>query len=181
VDIIRWRGTYFVDCEAEFRYFVDLFAALDSRTHAHRARFWFRDARISEITFLPPIRRRRKASGPLLFDYPITFLPIPHCNPPIPLLTYLQVVIPQARLVREVPVAVFKEEPLHPRAAASGSEPAMEIDVFGNNIQQMEEVMSIDNTPGPEGVPEMTNLMARIETDGLLLYVSEASYQPVSL
>ena len=53
----------------------------------------------------------------------------------------------------------------------------MEIDVFGNNIQQMEEVMSIDNT---EGVPEMTNLMARIETDGLLLYVSEASYQPVS-
>jgi len=76
-----------------------------------------------------------------------------------------------------VPVAVFKEEPLRPRAAASGSEPVMEIDVFGNNIQQMEEVMSIDNT---EGVPEMTNLMARIETDGLLLYVSEASYQPVS-
>lgn len=89
-------------------------------------------------------------------------------------------VIPQARLVREVPVVVFKEEPLQPRAVASGSEPAMEIDVFGNNIQQMEEVMSIDNTPGPEGVPEMTNLMARIETDGLLLYVSEASYQPVS-
>jgi hypothetical protein len=56
----------------------------------------------------------------------------------------------------------------------------MEIDVFGNNIQQMEEVMSLDNTPGPDGAPEMTNLMARIGTDGLLLYVSEASYQPVS-
>jgi hypothetical protein len=44
----------------------------------------------------------------------------------------------------------------------------------------MEEAMSLDNTPGPDGVPEMTNLVARIETDGLLLYVSEASYQPVS-
>lgn len=82
--------------------------------------------------------------------------------------------------MREVPVTVFKEEPLRSRATASGSEPAMEIDVFGNNIQQMEEVMPLDNTPGPDGAPEMTNLLARIETDGLLLYVSEASYQPVS-
>ena len=83
-------------------------------------------------------------------------------------------------LFRSVPVTVFKDEPLRPRATGSGSGLAMEIDVFGNNIQQMEEAMSLDNTPGPDGVPEMTNLIARIETDGLLLYVSEASYQPVS-
>lgn len=150
-------------------------------------RFWWRDARVSEITPLPPLRRRRKrngTAGPLLFDYPITFIPVPHCNPPLPLATYLVNVIPQARLVREMPVQVFKEEPTRPVLESGGDdaiESGMDVDqqdVFGNSIQQMEDAaiaMAVD----PSRPPETTTLTARIETDGLLLYVSEASYQPV--
>ncbi|KAF8308183.1 hypothetical protein DL93DRAFT_2150266 [Clavulina sp. PMI_390] len=171
LDIIRWRGADFGDCEAEFR-------------------FWWRDARISEIVALPPLRRRRKKNGPvgpLLFDYPITFLPVPYCNPPIPLTAYLTNVIQQARLVREIPVTVFKNEPATQAdtmdGGEAGGEPDMEVDqsaadsehdVFGNPMPKVDESMAVD-----DGAPEMTTLAARVETDGLLLYVSEASYQPV--
>lgn len=79
---------------------------------------------------------------------------------------------------------VFKEEPARP-VLESGGDDVMELgmdvdqqDVFGNSIQQMEDAaiaMAVDSGRPPE----TTTLTARIETDGLLLYVSEASYQPV--
>lgn len=53
-------------------------------------------------------------------------------------------------------------------------------DVFGNSLKEIEVAMDVQG-PGGGGEPEMTTLSARIETDGLLLYVSEASYQPVSI
>lgn len=139
-------------------------------------RFWWRDARVSEITSVPPSRRRRKPNGPLLFEYPTLFVPVPHCSSPIPLATYLLNVIPQARTVREINVPVFVDESIP--TTTSMEVDADQQDVFGNKILQIEEGMAVDTSI--PGTPRMTTLSARVETDGLLLYVSEASYQPVS-
>ncbi|KAF9517820.1 hypothetical protein BS47DRAFT_1339039 [Hydnum rufescens UP504] len=180
LDILRWRGTDFTDCEAEFR-------------------FWWRDARLSEITLLPPSRRRRKggdakgvagnnieqdAHGELVFDYPFVFLPVPHHTPPIAVGRFVDTVIPAARMVRTI------EVPLSLVEGTGSDDVGMDmdfnsdaVDEFGRRMptSSVQETMRGGQLVSPvyrtQG-PLRQSVTATIGTDGLLLYVSEASYQP---
>ncbi|KAF8328459.1 uncharacterized protein EI90DRAFT_2926250 [Cantharellus anzutake] len=129
LDILRWHGKDFTDCEANFR-------------------FWWRDSRISEITPLPPSpsmefdfasMAQAEREIPLTFQYPYVFLPVPYYTPPISMEMFLTTVIPAAKMTRSFEV---KLPPALPSTSWAGRA-----------------------------------LQTGIATDGLLLYVSEASYQ----
>jgi snurportin-1 len=126
-DILRWRGTDFDDCEAEFR-------------------FWWRDARLSEIPHSHLNSIVTSPSTQPKFSYPTTFHPVPYVVPPISLATYLSTIIPAARSIKHVELSL--------PTIMDGS-----MDVDGADSQDIK-------------------IAVPIETDGLLLYVSEASYQP---
>lgn len=113
-------------------------------------RFWWRDARLSEIPHSHLSAIITSPSTQPTFAYPTTFLPIPYHTPPISLSTYISTIIPSARVTRQVELSL-------PTAAADDG--TMQVD--GKAAQDIKITVSI-------------------RSDGMLMYVSEASYQPVS-
>ncbi|KAG8969490.1 hypothetical protein FRB90_010744, partial [Tulasnella sp. 427] len=94
LDILRWRGSDFVDCEAEFR-------------------FWWRDSKLTELPKFPLPNAPRSSSSQNssstaapqpLFPYPVYFLGVPYYSPPLSLPAFLQTLIPAARTHRQVSV-----------------------------------------------------------------------------
>lgn len=152
-------------------------------------RFWWRDQRISEIVALSPPAAQPSSQNNSVptaqFPYPFIFLPVPYHTPPIPLSTFLINVIPAARTIREVtvPIPTFDSKG-QAGGPVSGNDAGMEVDQGQGSMDEFGRATkgefvggSAPSTSGP--APVVATTSARIQTDGILLYVSEASYQPV--
>ncbi|KZP13416.1 hypothetical protein FIBSPDRAFT_960589 [Athelia psychrophila] len=125
-------------------------------------RFWWRDTRLAELPrSLPPSSTtassfkypsdRAAVSTGYQFPYPTTFLAVPYfTNTTLPFLSAH--IIPLARALRAVSVDV----PL----LFAPAEPTMDVD---------------GSLPPPQA---LTSLPVALQSDGLLLYVSQASYEP---
>src|SRR5262245_3662403 len=91
-----------------------------------------------------------------VFPYPITFIPIPyHTNTTFPAL--LSYIIPLTRSVREFSVMV----------------PSMEAPLIDDSLE-----MTVDCTNGLAPLPVLESRKVDVQSDGLLLYVSQAGYEP---
>ncbi|KAG8920457.1 hypothetical protein FRC01_000743 [Tulasnella sp. 417] len=200
VDILRWRGSDFVDCEAEFR-------------------FWWRDSKLSELPKFPLPNAPRSSSQspsssstpPALFPYPVYFLGVPYYSPPLTLPSFLQTLIPAARTNRQlsiqVPIPKPPPPPKRPRAKGKGKakDANASMEVEAQDGEPGEETMETEATAAEGGelqdefgrdspaamsrylqnkrVPTPPVPKTRMDTtsfvsDGILLYVSQASYQP---
>ncbi|KAL4073626.1 hypothetical protein V8B97DRAFT_1865486 [Scleroderma yunnanense] len=150
LDVIKWKGQDVADCEAPFR-------------------FWWRDTRLAELPrFSPPSSvfhfslsgdqgqsQSAQHSDSYKFPYPTSFIPIPyHTN------TTLQAIhssiIPMARLTREIPVEVPASIPFQPSSPT---------------------VMPVDSSYDPLGSRISKTVTSQVSSDGLLLYVAQASYE----
>ncbi|KIO33772.1 hypothetical protein M407DRAFT_229640 [Tulasnella calospora MUT 4182] len=199
VDILRWRGSDFVDCEAEFR-------------------FWWRDSKLSELPKFPLPNAPRSSSlqspsesstPPALFPYPFYFLGVPYYSPPLTLPSFLQTLIPAARSTRQlsiqVPIPKPPPPPKRPRAKGKGKAKEQNanasMDVEARDAEPVEETMEMEanaelqdeygrdspavmarylqskRVPTPP-MPKTRADTASFVSDGILLYVSQASYQP---
>lgn len=147
-------------------------------------RFWWRDTRLGELPkSLPPMSGHGNTGGsgiPMAFSsnkipnspyppadsspmsptgytfpYPTTFLPVPyHTNTTLPALS--SEVIPLARSQRNVSVS---------------------IPLLGDGLSGIE-TMDVDATNSLPSLHQLTSLGVSLQSDGLLLYVSQASYEP---
>ncbi|KDQ06332.1 hypothetical protein BOTBODRAFT_39672 [Botryobasidium botryosum FD-172 SS1] len=206
LDILRWRGSDFEDCEAEFR-------------------FWWRDARLSELPTLPlphpPVpspdpdpalsTSESPSLSPALFPYPAHFIPVPYYGPRLPLPSLIADVIPAAKALRSVPVRVplLIEVPTAISAAQDETPTAMSIESDGVHAEDddddgtgMDAEDEFGRVPADRIQFELARSKSRglglgllgneaplprhatvvqdvpITSDGLLLYVAQASYQP---
>ncbi|KAG9033531.1 hypothetical protein FRB95_014710 [Tulasnella sp. JGI-2019a] len=197
VDILRWRGKDFVDCETEFR-------------------FWWRDAKLSELPKTSPVPEPLQSSSPSSsslrrFAHPTHFLPVPYFASPLSFQTLLQVIIPAARVDREVTIDLpTTPSPSLDRKIPVGEKNRRKSGKRRSNPQgTVDDQMAVDNeivsaqhasqpvngtvaflpikgtpTPAdqvlaapPAQLPPTSTTVA-IPSDGLLLYVAQASYQP---
>lgn len=157
LDVIRWKGQDIADCETPFRCVLVHF-------HLHtlifrlnnRHRLWWRDTRMSELPSFPPPGALSPSLGPspvqqYEFHYPNTLLCVPyHLDLSISHLT--KVVVPLARSQRQIPIVI----PVQSQASES-----MELD-------QVEPKVQI----------ELMEKTVTLSSDGMLLYVSQATYEP---
>ncbi|KAI0088419.1 hypothetical protein BDY19DRAFT_950775 [Irpex rosettiformis] len=116
-------------------------------------RFWWRDTRMSELsTFPPPNATTSSASHRYQFPYPTTLLCVPyHQNLAIPNL--LDTLIPSARSTRQILIDI-------PVQSSTESD-AMEIEQTSSTTQV-----------------ELVQESASMRSDGILLYVAQATYEP---
>ncbi|KAF8801065.1 hypothetical protein BYT27DRAFT_7235865 [Phlegmacium glaucopus] len=178
LDVVKWKGQDVGDCEAPFR-------------------FWWRDTRLAELsqTLPPTINFLVNSTSPTqpnvvsnsrpryYFPYPTNFIPIPyHTNTSLHLLdTHI---IPFARELRviTVDVPISNPEPVsHPsqtgqsflsseftfQAPGSQAAPHWNLNLHTNTM-----------TPQPHPALQVAPVEASVQPDGLLLYVSEASFEP---
>ncbi|KAF8067570.1 hypothetical protein FPV67DRAFT_1669460 [Lyophyllum atratum] len=153
LDVVKWKGQDISECESAFR-------------------FWWRDTRLAELALTNPPAPPAPSThedvtetqiptdgGGYQFPYPTTFAPIPYyTDTTLPaLLTH---VVPASRAPRAMSVTLpHPDSPAFSFGAGAGGE-GMEVEErqweFGKGYVQTE---------------------ARVEADGLLLYVKEASYE----
>lgn len=158
-------------------------------------RFWWRDTRLAELTqtvprssvfptstfhFPSPLptsdsTTTRRPSLPVAgtsepdyqFPYPTTFLPVPyHTDTTLPSL--YKEIIPSARSTRSVTVDVPVLFNVTPGAALNANDGTMEVDMTSSND-------TLGNTNPSTTAPR--TIETDVVADGLLLYVSEASYE----
>lgn len=110
-------------------------------------RFWWRDTRLSELAQFYPPHKSRAESSQHRFSYPTTLLPIPY-HTDTSCSNLIAHIIPVARTPRTVDVQVPVD--IDVEIAEDG------MDMRGDGVQQ---------------------LNVNLDPDGLLLYVSEASYE----
>lgn len=160
LDVLKWKGQDVGDCETPFR-------------------FWWRDTRLAELpksplpsgkfSFTAPYTTASTSSqntgsssniptfehGRYRFPYPTSFVPIPY-HTDTTLTSLSSLVIPMARSTREISVDI----PVHvspPEFTSHG--------------------MAVDGTHDSVASRSTTSVIARVDSDGLLLYVSRASYE----
>ncbi|KAJ6501271.1 hypothetical protein DFH09DRAFT_326321 [Mycena vulgaris] len=128
-------------------------------------RFWWRDTRLDELSISPPPSNSNYnlSQDPLdsnaqpktyRFPYPTKFLAIPY-HTDTSLLALSSRIVPLARVSRSIDVDV--------PAVGKATEPG--------------ESMMVDQLQTNETIPVLTTRTAEVCADGLLLYVSEASYE----
>ncbi|KAI0367206.1 hypothetical protein BV20DRAFT_970852 [Pilatotrama ljubarskyi] len=119
-------------------------------------RFWWRDTRLSELPSFPPPPNAappEKQATTYQFPHPTTFVPIPyHTDTTLPHL--LSTLIPFTRTTRTIPISV-------PVPAPQGAE--------------AEATMDLD---GAMPLVQLQTVQAEVQSDGMLLYVSQATYEP---
>ncbi|KAG1735592.1 uncharacterized protein EDB91DRAFT_1144148 [Suillus paluster] len=157
LDVLKWKGQDVGDCETPFR-------------------FWWRDTRLAELSkpplpsgtfsFTPPSvtadtssqnagSSNMSTSEHYRFPYPTSFVPIPY-HTDTTLTSLSSFVIPMARLTREISVDI----PVHVSPPEFTSHD-----------------MAIDGTQDSVLSRSTTPVVVRVDSDGLLLYVSHASYE----
>ncbi|KAF8837412.1 hypothetical protein BDN67DRAFT_1013886 [Paxillus ammoniavirescens] len=151
LDVIKWKGQDVADCETPFR-------------------LWWRDTRLAELPkFAPPsanfsftpasaeVQQPTSHPNSYSFSYPTSFVPVPyHTDTTLP--TLLSAIIPVARSTREILVDIptstpFQFQPSSPTA------------------------MTIDTGEDRFGSRPTMAVPVHVTSDGLLLYVSHASYE----
>lgn len=160
LDVLKWKGQDVGDCETPFR-------------------FWWRDTRLAELpkpplpsgnfSFTAPHATADISSQnaePLSnmptsereryrFPYPTSFVPIPY-HTDTTLTSLSSFVIPMARSTREISV---------------------DIPVLVSPPEFISHDMAVDGTHDSVASRSTTSVIARVDSDGLLLYVSHASYE----
>jgi len=135
---------------------------------------------------------------PVLFGYPTKFLPVPYYSSPLSFQILLQSVIPAARTPRTLTIRVpipFSKPPRRRFKDPSSSNGPMEIDETSDLSQTSSDPTAMDNFgrssrdvmseyhshPQKLSSPKRQTKeeIVSFQTDGLLLYVSQASYQSV--
>ncbi|KAJ4473718.1 hypothetical protein J3R30DRAFT_3406590 [Lentinula aciculospora] len=163
LDVLRWKGQEVGECEAGMR-------------------FWWRDTRLNELSALPlPPQPSFQTNTPALrstslpppsssspanslstytYPYPTMLLPVPYHPAPLSLSILLDVVVPAARSIRNVNVNL----PI-PSSSLSGDTGGgdMDVDFFGS--------------AGASSHPIPPTKEHQISSDGLLLYLAEATYE----
>ncbi|KAG0694843.1 hypothetical protein DFH29DRAFT_1083639 [Suillus ampliporus] len=158
LDVLKWKGQDVSDCETPFR-------------------FWWRDTRLAELP-KPPLpsgtfsftasymtadtssqnaesSSNMPTSERYRFPYPTSFVPIPY-HTDTTLASLSSFVIPMARSTREISV---------------------DIPVQVSPLEFTLHEMAVDGTHDSVLSRSTTSVVARVDSDGLLLYVSNASYE----
>ncbi|KAG2120081.1 hypothetical protein BD769DRAFT_1629581 [Suillus cothurnatus] len=160
LDVLKWKGQDVGDCETPFR-------------------FWWRDTRLAELPKPPLPSGNFSFTAPFTtvdtssqnagsssnmptsgreryrFPYPTSFIPIPY-HTDTTLTSLSSFVIPMARSAREISV---------------------DIPVHVSPPEFILHDMAIDGTHDSVASRSTTSVIARVDSDGLLLYVSHASYE----
>ncbi|KAF9041217.1 hypothetical protein BJ165DRAFT_1487767 [Panaeolus papilionaceus] len=187
LDVVRWKGQDVSDCEAAFR-------------------FWWRDTRLTEMQVGAPLSTTfvqephnvlsstdvpsssTEVSAPPKFRYPTTFVPVPF-HSDTSLQSLLAQVIPAARAWRSIDVSLppIVSVPTV-ETAGDGVGEIMEVEApapmfpFGFGNPQAFNGSAPLPPPvfggGSIQVTEGGTAVAQTPSDGLLLYVSTASYEP---
>ncbi|KAJ3546342.1 hypothetical protein NM688_g5528 [Phlebia brevispora] len=119
-------------------------------------RFWWRDTRIAELPVLPPpnalpnLNVQPSSSSKYRFQYPVTVVPIPH-HINLSLSQIADELIPLTRSIRHIPISI--------------------------PLQQDTGVMDLDGISSSTAV-RLHREMAPVQSDGMLLYMAHASYEP---
>ncbi|KAL0958249.1 hypothetical protein HGRIS_000402 [Hohenbuehelia grisea] len=157
LDVLKWKGQDVGDCETPFR-------------------FWWRDTRLAELPPSPPPSMTGSTTKPgdaeqphqslqgqgsipgqdladtrYQFSYPNTLIPIPY-HTDTTLTNLATQVIPMARSTRPVPISIPDPHAIAPS-----------------------EAMAVDNST--QAPPPLIGTAVEVSADGLLLYMSEASYE----
>ncbi|KAF9652304.1 hypothetical protein BDM02DRAFT_3153765 [Thelephora ganbajun] len=148
LDVIKWKGQDIGDCETSFR-------------------FWWRDTRIQELLTTDPNRisefaqttaksNSESATTSTGFPYPMTFVPVPY-HSDISLPNLLSTIIPMARSPRMISMIPRRSSP------SAITEGEMQVDTQ----------LTIGISEG-----EVQRIEVQVQSEGLLLYVSQATYEP---
>ncbi|KAL5535549.1 hypothetical protein ACEPAF_3643 [Sanghuangporus sanghuang] len=149
LDVVRWKSQDVAGCEASFR-------------------FWWRDTRLAEVPTWPPPAPHKSsfacANSPsqtskprYRFSYPTSLVPVPYISP-LPFEVVLNELLRRARQGRVISMSL----PVLIDAADSRGE------------------MEIDSSPEQSGLHirnQLQEVQVPVCSDGLLLYVGEASYE----
>lgn len=168
LDVMKWKGQDVADCETPFRFVLLLYVEVVIIC-VLAIRFWWRDTRLAELPrFSPPssafhfslVNDRTPAQSAqqtdsYRFPYPTSFIPIPY-HTDTTFGSLVSSIIPMARSTREISVEVPASAPFQPHSPTS---------------------MSIDTTYNPIGSRLSKIVTNQIPSDGLLLYVAQASYE----
>ncbi|KAG1778050.1 hypothetical protein EV702DRAFT_1220673 [Suillus placidus] len=162
LDVLKWKGQDVGDCETPFR-------------------FWWRDTRLAELPKPPLPSGKFSFTAPYTtagtssqnenagsssnmhasereryrFPYPTSFVPIPY-HTDTTLTSLSSFVIPMARSTRKISVDI----PVHVSPPEFTSHD-----------------MAVDGTHDSVASRSTTSVIAHVDSDGLLLYVSHASYE----
>ncbi|OSD07812.1 hypothetical protein PYCCODRAFT_352329 [Trametes coccinea BRFM310] len=120
-------------------------------------RFWWRDTRLSELSPFPPPPNAappEKQATTYQFPHPTTFAPVPY-HTDTTLSHLLTTLIPLTRSTRTIPISV----PVLTGPSSSDDKTA---------------TMDLDGMP----VVQLRTAQAEVHSDGLLLYVAQATYEP---
>ncbi|KAF9003395.1 hypothetical protein BDQ17DRAFT_1279850 [Cyathus striatus] len=182
LDVIKWKGQDVTDCEASFR-------------------FWWRDTRLAELAEgIPPninfsIRQgntneaEAETQQSYHFPYPTRFVPIPYHTDTTLSTLYTQI-IPFARTPRPIPVQVPALDPTRRHTippspdtltTSNGQEEGMEVEgaaVVSANAGPQRQPPSGNFTFRSRALVKIITANAEIQSDGLLLYVAQAGYEP---
>ncbi|KAI0646122.1 hypothetical protein C8Q79DRAFT_961121 [Trametes meyenii] len=115
-------------------------------------RFWWRDTRLSELSSFPPppnAAPSEKQPSTYEFPHPTTFAPIPY-HTDTSLAHLLSTLIPLTRTTRTISVTV---------PVPDGGEATMDLD-------------------GTTPLVQLQSIRVNVRSDGLLLYVAQATYEP---
>lgn len=206
LDVVRWKGQDVSDCEAAFRYNITV-VFLPHLSLTPLIRFWWRDTRLTEMQVGAPLSTTfvqephnsvlsstnvpsssTEVSAPPKLRYPTTFVPVPfHAD--TSLQSLLAQVIPAARAWRSINVSLppIVSVPTV-ETAGDGVGEIMEVEAsaptfpFGFGNPQAFNGSAPLPPPvfggGSIQVTEGGTTVAQTPSDGLLLYVSTASYEP---
>lgn len=148
LDVIKWKGQDIGDCETSFR-------------------FWWRETRMQELLATNPNtisdlawtaaqpNGQGSPTPSTAFPYPMTFVPVPH-HSDTSLQNLLSTIIPMARSLRTIPIIPRRPPPW--------------------NVAESE--MQVDVRSPIVGGGEVQRLEVQVQSEGLLLYVSQATYEP---
>lgn len=151
LDVVKWKGQDICDCEATLR-------------------FWWRNTRLGELehTSLVPTPYTKTRTDIYQYPYPTRLIPISYYTDTT-LPTLYQHIIPQAKTPRSLTIDV-------PSAPSTTLSHASSTDQSGGQAQG--DGMDVEPPTFTFGAIQGTyQITTTIESDGLLLYVAEASYE----
>ncbi|KXN80805.1 Snurportin-1 [Leucoagaricus sp. SymC.cos] len=153
LDVVKWKGQDICDCEAPFR-------------------FWWRDTRLAELaqTTVIPTSYTKNRTDIYQFPYPTRLLPIPY-HTDTTLQTLYRHIIPHTKSSRSLTIDVPNPPILPSQAPNVSATPP-------TGTQTQEDGMDVEPPMFTFGAAQGTHrITAIIVSDGLLLYVAEASYE----